>query len=120
MSRKTIDFEGLDYVEDRRSSLQVVIRVRPPIPREYSYHFRNTVAIDSRQRHITISDNIAAFLAGSSGTSNSLAFGFHSYTFDRVFDQISSQDEVYDNAVRDIVDSALQGYNATVLAYGEK
>jgi hypothetical protein len=41
------------------------------------------------------------------------------FTFDHIFDQDSTQTEVYEEAVLDLIDGALQGVNATILAYGQ-
>jgi kinesin family protein 18/19 len=38
--------------------------------------------------------------------------------FDRIFDENASQGEVYEATTRTLLDSVLDGYNATVFAYG--
>lgn len=43
----------------------------------------------------------------------------HSFKFDYVYDQNSSQEEVYEHTAKLSVLSSLEGYNATVLAYGQ-
>ncbi|KAE8146434.1 P-loop containing nucleoside triphosphate hydrolase protein [Aspergillus avenaceus] len=40
------------------------------------------------------------------------------FAFDRLFDQNASQGEVYESTTRTLLDSVLDGYNATVFAYG--
>lgn len=40
------------------------------------------------------------------------------FGFDRVFDQNATQDDVYQATTRGLLDSVLDGYNATVFAYG--
>ncbi|KAL8941925.1 MAG: hypothetical protein Q9216_001953 [Gyalolechia sp. 2 TL-2023] len=40
------------------------------------------------------------------------------FGFDRVFDENTSQAEVYESTTRHLLDSVLDGYNATVFAYG--
>jgi hypothetical protein len=40
------------------------------------------------------------------------------YTFDWVFDESATQIEVYEHTVRPLLDGVLDGYNATVFAYG--
>lgn len=42
----------------------------------------------------------------------------HRFVFDRLFDEDSSQQEVYDATGRPLLDSVLEGYNATIFAYG--
>ncbi|KAL1843983.1 hypothetical protein VTJ49DRAFT_6387 [Mycothermus thermophilus] len=40
------------------------------------------------------------------------------FAFDRIFDQTASQTEVYEGTTKGLLDSILDGYNATVFAYG--
>lgn len=42
-----------------------------------------------------------------------------SFTYDYVFDMLAEQCEIYDMCVQQLVEGALEGYNATVLAYGQ-
>lgn len=41
------------------------------------------------------------------------------FTFDHVFNIDSTQTQVYESCVKDLVDGCFSGYNATVLAYGQ-
>eukprot|EP01033_Poteriospumella_lacustris_P001594 gene1595-1159_t len=43
----------------------------------------------------------------------------YTFTFDYCYDQYSSQAKVFETTARHVVDSALQGYNATIFAYGQ-
>jgi Kinesin motor domain len=40
------------------------------------------------------------------------------FAFDRVFDENTTQSDVYEATTRNLLDSVLDGYNATVFAYG--
>src|SRR6266516_3817168 len=40
------------------------------------------------------------------------------FAFDRVFDENTTQGDVYEATTRNLLDSVLDGYNATVFAYG--
>ncbi|CAI4218447.1 unnamed protein product [Parascedosporium putredinis] len=40
------------------------------------------------------------------------------FAFDRIFDDNVSQTEVYEGTTKGLLDSVLDGYNATVFAYG--
>lgn len=44
---------------------------------------------------------------------------WQSYSFDYVYDQESTQDLVYNKTAKPAVQSVLEGYNATILAYGQ-
>lgn len=41
------------------------------------------------------------------------------FTYDYVFDTNTQQEDVYSTCVEALVDGSLEGYNATVLAYGQ-
>jgi kinesin family protein 18/19 len=40
------------------------------------------------------------------------------FAFDRVFDETTTQGDVYEATTKPLLDSVLDGYNATVFAYG--
>jgi len=44
--------------------------------------------------------------------------GRHAFTYDDVFDIDTSQEPIFD-MVRSLVDGCMEGYNATILAYGQ-
>jgi hypothetical protein len=72
--------------------------------------FQNIVAVDEREQCITVSENLEAVL-GDDGSivANSGTYNTHSFVFDYVYDQSSSQKKVFENTARNVVDSALQG-----------
>ncbi|RCN50009.1 kinesin motor domain protein [Ancylostoma caninum] len=45
--------------------------------------------------------------------------GSEIYTFDDVFDQLCTNEQIYENVMTGIVDSALAGFNTAVCAYGQ-
>lgn len=44
---------------------------------------------------------------------------WHHFTFDYVYDPYATQDFLYENTACSAVNSVLEGYNATILAYGQ-
>ena len=42
-----------------------------------------------------------------------------SFTYDYVFDMEHDQETVYETCARNLVEGSLEGYNATILAYGQ-
>lgn len=42
----------------------------------------------------------------------------HKFIFDRLFDEDSSQDDIYQNTAKPSIDAVLDGYNSTIFAYG--
>ncbi|KAF1794056.1 P-loop containing nucleoside triphosphate hydrolase [Phytophthora cactorum] len=47
------------------------------------------------------------------------AYGSHVFSFDHVYDQQCTQSTVYENTAKAVVESSLEGYNATIFAYGQ-
>ncbi|KAI9345033.1 Kif6 type kinesin-like protein [Obelidium mucronatum] len=43
----------------------------------------------------------------------------YAYRFSRVFDQNTTQDEVFDHVAKDVIVNAMDGYNGTIFAYGQ-
>ncbi|OWZ24016.1 Kinesin [Phytophthora megakarya] len=113
---------------ERGSNFKVVIRVRPPLPRELhgDRPFQNVINVDQQGHVITVSENLSAlaFGGGSGGNGESEsntpgAYGSHVFSFDHVYDQQCTQSTVYENTAKAVVESSLEGYNATIFAYGQ-
>ena len=95
--------------------------------------YRDIVRTEERNRAVTICENGVQSKEGANTTSttnpdgsmthntntNSGIYATHKFTFDYVYDQDAQQVDVYRNTARDAVMSTLQGYNATILAYGQ-
>ncbi|KAG1674732.1 hypothetical protein FOA52_013567 [Chlamydomonas sp. UWO 241] len=107
-------------------NFKVVIRIRPPLPRETRglrpYQCTTHVENSGTERGIlTLSENLQATL-NSGGTPtgpDGLLFATYRFTFDHVYDQESTQETVYRNSAQHVVLSILQGYNAAIIAYGQ-
>eukprot|EP00242_Pyramimonas_sp_CCMP2087_P003982 CAMPEP_0198214834 /NCGR_PEP_ID=MMETSP1445-20131203/44469_1 /TAXON_ID=36898 /ORGANISM="Pyramimonas sp., Strain CCMP2087" /LENGTH=657 /DNA_ID=CAMNT_0043890189 /DNA_START=574 /DNA_END=2543 /DNA_ORIENTATION=- len=103
----------------RNNNFKVVVRVRPPLPRELhgEKQFQNAVYLDTSQR-LLISENLSAITGGGVAGVESVLYSTHNFTFDHVHDQDSTQQGVYEHSAKDAVMSTLEGYNATIIAYG--
>ena len=89
--------------------VKVAIRVRPLLGYETTIKSSKIVSYPQPSQ---------ISIAGSAiqhGGGNKENFNF---TFDYVFDDYSQQYEVYDQAIQPLVKAHLEGYNATILAYG--
>ncbi|KAG2374384.1 hypothetical protein C9374_010954 [Naegleria lovaniensis] len=99
---------------NQQEHITVVVRVRPPLPREIKAAqergepYVSTIKINDSHKSLTISDAL----------DNDYGVG-HSFTFDHVYGEDSRQDEIYENHARGAVLSVLKGYNATLFAYGQ-
>uniref|UniRef100_A0A7N9CSJ7 Kinesin-like protein n=1 Tax=Macaca fascicularis TaxID=9541 RepID=A0A7N9CSJ7_MACFA len=107
-------------VED--STLQVVVRVRPPTPRELDGQRRPVVQV--------VDERVLVFNPEEpDGGLPSLKWGgTHdgpkkkgkdlTFVFDRIFGEAATQQDVFQHTTHSILDSFLQGYNCSVFAYG--
>jgi hypothetical protein len=133
-------FSSLDAAEMAKN-FKVVVRIRPPLPRELdgmrasngATMYRDIVRTEERNHAVSICENGVQSKDGSNTTTtvnadgtltqstntNSGIYATHKFTFDYVYDQDAQQVDVYKNTAREAVMSTLQGYNATILAYGQ-
>ncbi|KAI8914849.1 P-loop containing nucleoside triphosphate hydrolase protein [Powellomyces hirtus] len=105
------------------TSVKVALRVRPLSPKEVLASAQECVGflgpgIPQVSIAPTNSTSVAESL-GLSGGGAGAGSSAKSFTFDHVFDTLSTQEEVYEECVRPLVDRFLEGFNATVLAYGQ-
>ncbi|CAG9803897.1 unnamed protein product, partial [Chironomus riparius] len=90
--------------EDEIENVRVVVRVRP----QENNNVKNIVTVEKNNKLIIVQK--------PNSTNNEPA---KTYGFDNVFDQFSAQIDLYVNTARPIVDKVLEGYNGTILAYGQ-
>ncbi|KAG9392654.1 Kinesin motor domain [Carpediemonas membranifera] len=87
-----------DDQKKQQSSVKVCLRVRPMLAKEYKEHANPCVQASEDEKSVIIGD--------------------HRYSFDHVFGESSSQQQVFSETVS-LLDSFLSGYNGTIFAYGQ-
>jgi|LauGreDrversion4_2_1035121.scaffolds.fasta_scaffold582194_1 hypothetical protein len=106
-------------------NFKVVIRVRPPLPREQrdDCEFRGIVSVSPDSKSCAIMEYLGAEVGEQERQrdmdANPHLSVWQTFTFDHVYDQNSTQEGVYENTAKQAVWSVLEGYNATILAYGQ-
>lgn len=109
-------------VED--SAVQVVVRVRPPTPRELESQRRPVIqVVDERVLVFDPEEPSGGFLGlkwgsvhdGPKKKSKDLTF-----VFDRVFGEAATQQDVFQHTTHSILDSFLQGYNCSGESLGRE
>ncbi|XP_074117151.1 kinesin-like protein KIF18B isoform X2 [Sminthopsis crassicaudata] len=105
------------------STVRVVVRVRPPTPKELESHRRPVVhVVDGRMLVFDPEEPDGGFPGlkwggnvhdGPKKKGKDLKF-----VFDRVFAETATQQEVFQHTTHSILDGVLQGYNCSVFAYG--
>ena len=104
---------------ESHDAVRVVVRVRPPLPRELSNarSYSNAVEIDASERMITISENLEA--AASGGVRDGIVYNTYRFAFDRTYPPQTPQERIYKDAAKDAVGNVLVGYNASIIAFGQ-
>ncbi|KAM4723153.1 kinesin-like protein KIF18A [Rhinophrynus dorsalis] len=108
--------------DDVCSHVRVVVRVRPENEKEKQGNFNRVVQVVDK--HILVFDpkvEEVGFFQGRSLTSRDINKRKNKdlkFVFDCVFDEHSSQLEVFQQTTKIVLDGVLNGYNCTVLAYG--
>ncbi|EGB03166.1 hypothetical protein AURANDRAFT_2300, partial [Aureococcus anophagefferens] len=98
-------------------TVKVVVRVRPLLSRETS---AKIVHANKEDQTVTVvSEASETTSTGATPLGRSRGTAAHSFKFDHVYDEESSQEELYESTARPIVESCLEGYNATIFAYGQ-
>lgn len=95
-------------LDDEIENVRVVVRCRPMDKNELSAGALGALSVDKINRAITVMKPNA--------TANEPP---KTYYFDNVFDGASNQLDLYVDTARPIVDKVLEGYNGTILAYGQ-
>ncbi|XP_021537408.2 LOW QUALITY PROTEIN: kinesin-like protein KIF18B [Neomonachus schauinslandi] len=107
-------------VED--SKVRVVVRVRPPTPRELESQRRPVVqVVDERVLVFDPEEPDRGFLGlkwGSTHDGPKKKGKDLTFAFDRVFGEAATQQDVFQHTTHSVLDSFLQGYNCSVFAYG--
>ncbi|XP_037348387.1 kinesin-like protein KIF18B [Talpa occidentalis] len=107
-------------VED--SMVRVVVRLRPPTPRELESQRRPVVqVVDERVLVFDPEESDGGFLGlkwGSTHDGPKKKGKDLTFVFDRVFGEEATQQDVFQHTTLSILDSFLQGYNCSVFAYG--
>ncbi|XP_062922116.1 kinesin-like protein kif7 isoform X1 [Mobula hypostoma] len=82
------------------TAVKVAVRVRPLLPKEVLHGHQSCVYVDLDSQQLTLGHS-------------------RHFQFDMIFDQTSSQEEVYKSCVEPLVEAFFEGFNATVFAYGQ-
>uniref|UniRef100_A0A3Q1GCT5 Kinesin family member 27 n=1 Tax=Acanthochromis polyacanthus TaxID=80966 RepID=A0A3Q1GCT5_9TELE len=80
--------------------VRVAVRIRPLLPKEVLHHHQVCVRVVPSSAQVMLgSDRL--------------------FCFDHAFGPTASQDQVYESCVQPLVESLMDGYNATVFCYGQ-
>ena len=93
------------------TSVKVALRLRPLTAKELLEDARECISQVPGESQIIIGTDRKGFLGHKSN--------LQSFSFDNVFEPQSSQFDVYTSCAQPLVQKFLEGFNATILAYGQ-
>ncbi|KAJ8340294.1 hypothetical protein SKAU_G00349270 [Synaphobranchus kaupii] len=82
------------------TAVQVAVRVRPLLPKELLHSHESCITADPEEKRVTLGHD-------------------RHFHCDYVFEESSSQEEIYSACVQPLIEAFFQGFNATVFAYGQ-
>lgn len=88
--------------KDKGGNVRVVVRFRPQSEAEIMNGGLMITSFEGTGKSVTVDGQRKA-----------------AFTFDRVFDPESRQEEIYNYAAKPVVEDVLKGYNGTIFAYGQ-
>jgi len=88
----------------------VAVRCRPLNSRETE---------DARERIVLMSSGTSVAVAQPGGSGMRAVEEAKTFTFDRVYDWNSTQESLFEECGKPIVDAVMEGYNGTIFAYGQ-
>jgi hypothetical protein len=91
----------------RGVNIGVIVRARPLSDEEKAADTPVVLSCDPKRKEVLVSASVRHKTTRKT------------YTYDKVYGQFATQEEVYDGAVAGIVDEVLAGFNCTVFAYGQ-
>lgn len=104
--------------------IQVVVRCRPLNRKEKEEKCASIVDIDPKSRQLTVrhpqsSNRPSTPAKASHHTDGHNPSDSKMFTFDGVFDENTLQKYFYEEACFPLVENVLEGFNATIFAYGQ-
>jgi hypothetical protein len=98
---------------NEKGGIEVAVRVRPLSAEELSHGIVSCCEVSLEDNSVVISkkERALSYLKSQMGISNE-------YGYDYAFDETVSQIEVYKRVGQPLIEKVLQGYNATIFAYG--
>lgn len=92
----------------KQECVTVVVRCRPMSPKEKSMGYQQVVEMWTDQGTVLIRN-----------PKENHKDPVKTFTFDAVYDWNSTQQDLFDETVRPLIESVLNGFNATIFAYGQ-
>lgn len=107
-----------------KDNFKVFVRIRPFLPRETTHDFAFPITdVLSNNTNLHVYEFVAPHFKSKAEVdemlSNPKFYQIHQFQFDRIFDENSSQNDVFEYCAQAYIDSFLSGFNCSIFAYGQ-
>uniref|UniRef100_A0A9J7ZKY4 Kinesin family member 7 n=1 Tax=Cyprinus carpio carpio TaxID=630221 RepID=A0A9J7ZKY4_CYPCA len=92
--------KGVGQSKVEETTVQVAVRVRPLLPKEILHSHESCITADPEEKRVTLGND-------------------RHFHCDFVFEENSTQEDVYTECVQPLIEAFFHGFNATVFAYGQ-
>uniref|UniRef100_A0A672QWG9 Kinesin motor domain-containing protein n=1 Tax=Sinocyclocheilus grahami TaxID=75366 RepID=A0A672QWG9_SINGR len=92
--------KGVGQSKVEETAVQVAVRVRPLLPKEILHNHESCITADPEEKRVTLGHD-------------------RHFHCDFVFEDNSTQEDVYTECVQPLIEAFFHGFNATVFAYGQ-
>ncbi|XP_059382936.1 kinesin-like protein kif7 [Carassius carassius] len=92
--------KGVGQSKVEETAVQVAVRVRPLLPKEILHNHESCITADPEEKRVTLGND-------------------RHFHCDFVFEENSTQEDVYTECVQPLIEAFFHGFNATVFAYGQ-
>uniref|UniRef100_A0A8C1RGY3 Kinesin family member 7 n=1 Tax=Cyprinus carpio TaxID=7962 RepID=A0A8C1RGY3_CYPCA len=92
--------KGVGHSKVEETTVQVAVRVRPLLPKEILHSHESCITADPEEKRVTLGND-------------------RHFHCDFVFEENSTQEDVYTECVQPLIEAFFHGFNATVFAYGQ-
>lgn len=92
-------------------NIEVFVRVRPSSDKKTPYLFTDPDEIPHQKLSFRLPKDLSRDVVNNSKEE-------YDFRFDRVFEQPTTQEEVFDAVAKNVVLRGIEGYNGTIFAYG--
>ncbi|XP_059362676.1 kinesin-like protein kif7 [Carassius carassius] len=92
--------KGVSQSKVEETTVQVAVRVRPLLPKEILHNHESCITADPEEKRVTLGND-------------------RHFHCDFVFEENSTQEDVYTECIQPLIEAFFHGFNATVFAYGQ-
>lgn len=110
LSKTNTTFSSAPHLPNLNETIQIYLRLRPCRNGSFD-HPHLDISSSSKQIDIRVPVEDQGYVNNT--------IRKHSYKFDKIFDSKTTQETIFNEVAKEVIDSTIEGYNGTIFAYGQ-